>query len=103
MANRSASATPWNVGLDRTTSRSSMNFCLVSTQTRSNSRLTGCAFAVEERTVTPPVDLATALAAPLSYRWGRAAAKMAALVTRAEVPSIEVIAELNGVLEKHGG
>jgi hypothetical protein len=73
------------------------------TALRESARLTGCAFAVEERTATLPADLATALAPPLSYRWGVSAAKMAVLVTRAEAPSIEVIAELNGVLEEHGG
>lgn len=67
---------------------------------RESARLTGCAFAVEERMATLPADLATALAPPLSFRWGALAERLAALVTGAAAAPAEIIAELNSVLEK---
>ena len=66
---------------------------------RESARLAGAAFAVEEHAAIP-ATLAAALAPPLSYRWGAAAAaKLTALVTGADAAPTEIIAELSGVLD----
>ena len=52
---------------------------------RESARLAGCALAVEARAPDLPATLTAALAPPLSYRWGAAAAQLQALATGADV------------------
>jgi hypothetical protein len=65
-------------------------------------RLAGGAFAVEERVTTIPATPAAALAPPLSYRWGEAAAQLQPLLSGSELALAALFEAMSRVLDARG-